>query len=285
MSQEREIEFKEIPNTYRIFTDKVTVLERKVLFEKTEELNYFDPFEDFFGGQVNTHILTLNDIIQNRNRTLEQTKPKVLFEKNLFLIRNKKEIKKRRSDILQHMHHVKTSQTSENSIIDITSFEGINFNRPCTNEEKIELRRQFDYYVYPEAIDEINCEIKEKDIDGADSVRLDYGLSYNGVSSDLFRNFTEHQTKRLPEDYENQVKKMVDNLFSKAITRRVLVEKTGYYTYKTFQRYDAYITNLRDKDESNYWELRKKYRESIDLRLNQERNEMTGDLHRLLNND
>src|SRR3989304_3142461 len=175
MSQEREIEFKEIPNTYRIFTDKVTVLERKVLFEKTEESNYFDPFEDFFGGQVNTHILTLNDIIQNRNRTLEQTKPKVLFEK--------------------------------------------------------------------------------------------------------------HQTKRLPEDYENQVKKMVDNLFSKAITRRVLVEKTGYYTYKTFQRYDAYITNLRDKDESNYWELRKKYRESIDLRLNQERNEMTGDLHRLLNND
>src|SRR3972149_4368208 len=209
MSQEREIEFKEIPNTYRIFTDKVTVLERKVLFEKTEESNYFDPFEDFFGGQGDTHDLALNDIIHDRQSTLEQAEQKVLFEKNLFLIRNKKEIKKRRSDILQHMHHVKTSQTSESSIIDITSFEGINFNRPCTNEEKIELRRQFDYYVYPEAIDEINCEIKEKDIDGADSVRLDCGLSYNGVSSDLFRNFTEHQTKRLPEDYENQVKKML----------------------------------------------------------------------------
>lgn len=286
MTEERNIEFKELPNTYKIFTDKVNILDRKVLFEKTKKSDEVSDssYSNYFFNFVEAD----GNIPAFRNRMIdireELEKTRVLIEKNIHLIYNKREIKKIRNEryeiIRMYLKNIKSNKND--TVLDITSLENIDFERPCTKEEKIELTKQFDYYVYPESIDEIECEIKEKDSDGVDYARLEYG-GIDDVSTNITKNFTLHQTKRLPDDYEEQVKNKVDTIFSNAIKRRVLFEKIGYQTYITMQRYDAYVNSVKERHDS--WELRKSYRESNNYLMNQEKNEIVGDLHRMLNDE
>lgn len=296
MAQERNVDFMEVPNTFQLFIDKVSVLDRKVLVEKVKrpdfELEFENElalFERAFGGEDgifgNGHVLTFAELME---RIAE--KPKVLCEKNLLLVGNRIAIRKRKKELFEKiLRNVKTTPSKfDDLVIDITTFEGVDFNRPCTIEEKIEIGKEFDYYVYQECIDEIECEIKTKDDDGAEMSRMNYGQK-DEITESITKHFTENQTVRLPELYIELTYEKIDSLLFNSVKRkrRVLVEKMGYPTFIEYARYGDFWKTMND---SNYnWiersELKRDYRQLKDELLQQELKEIQSDLHRMLNNE
>lgn len=283
MAGEINIEFIEIPNKYKFFTDKINILERKVLFEKIKKSdeNTESVFDYLYLGAEIPEI-PIETIINRRLTYIQQEfeKKRVLIEKNIHLIHNKKEIKKIRNKryeiVRMYLKNIKSNLSD--TILDVTSLESVDFNRPCTIEEKIELLNRFDYYVYPEAIDEINCEIKNKDDDGIDFVRLNY-CRPDKVSEDITNGFVFNQTKRLPDDYEKQVIEKIDDFFNNAIKKRVLIEKKDYPIYTTLIKRDVYMRSSKCDRKISMMEHKKITQHLID----QELKELVGNLHTGLN--
>lgn len=202
MDSERIINFnKEIPNTFKIWNDKITILKRKVLIEKVEPSNENSIFAHYFASFMehqlahNQHRRNLHDIIS------EIEKPRLLFEKDLKSSKLKKDKLEARKKFINNHCSINIKSKPEEITSDITSFEEIDFNSPVTKEQKEELKKLLDHYVYPECIDEVNCDIKEKDEDGVDIVRLNYGQHWKDkIAKDLQEFFTEHKTVRLPNN-------------------------------------------------------------------------------------
>lgn len=196
--------------------------------------------------------LSENLLKERLQRMMPPTK-KVLIEKNIAMLdafRLAKKIRKDRYDYWSK--HLKIKSEFGDYISDITSFENIDFNSECSKEQIEELKREFDFYVLPEAIDEINCEIKQ---DGnVDKSRLNYCVR-DEVSLDIMKKFVDNQTQRLPDNYEDYVVEKTENFFGQGIRRRVLFEKTKNPTYKSLNKYHRYFnenfgTNFRaNRDE------------------------------------
>ena len=154
---------------------------------------------------------------------------------------------------------------------DITSLENIDFNSSCTEEQKDYVKKQFDYYVLPEAIDEINCEIKNKEIDGVDISRMDYSWE-NEVAKSIKNQFINNQTTRLSEDYMESYSQKLDYHFNLFLRRKVLIEKTGY-SFFSWEKL-GFDTNASYRDKSVYL--------TSDERAF-ERTLMMGEFHRRIN--
>jgi hypothetical protein len=212
------------------------------------------------------------------NITEEMEKPRVLFEKNLYLIKSKRETKERRQKMIQALfQYVGGVKSNLDDITgDITSLEGVDFDSPVTEEQKEELKKLLDHYVYREAIDEIDCEIKERDEDGVDGIRMNYGQHWKDkVANDLTEFFTEHQTIRLPGDYMDKYFKELDYRMSRALRRKVLIEKTGYDFFSWEKR------GFSNPDGSNLYGIqRRDYYDSTERRL--EYQYVAGEIHRRL---
>lgn len=100
---ERNIEFKEIPNTYKLFTEKTTVLKRNVLIEKVDfsKNDYFLDYFNFEFNALNEHYNQLNNAVYNYRNDLVNIQnrleeSRVLTEKNIRLVHKKREVKERR---------------------------------------------------------------------------------------------------------------------------------------------------------------------------------------------
>jgi hypothetical protein len=234
MAEERKIEFRDIPNTYTLWRDKVSVSTRKVLIEKTQPstensiyAHYYASFMEFelqrVEGELRVGRADRINIIE------ELEKPRVLFEKNLQLIKSKRGKLEARKQFINKFLSIKFKSVPEETTSDITSLENIDFNSPVTKEQEKELKKLLDHYVYREAIDEIDCEIKERDEEGVDVVRMNYGQHWKDrVAIDLTEFFTERQTIRLSDDYMDKYFRELDYRMSRALKRKVLIEKTGY---------------------------------------------------------
>lgn len=274
MSEARNITFKEIPNTFLLIKDRTSILKRKVLLEKLEKPNensiYAKYFASFMEGEIRAGRVQPNNRI---NIIEELERPRILFEKDLYKLEDKKErTKKRRKFIDKLNKNSLTVKSLPNDITsDITSLENVDFNSPCTKEQREYLKRQFDYYVLPEAIDEINCEIKNKDIDGVDISRMDYSWE-NEVSKSIKNQFVNNQTTRLPEDYMELYSKKLDYHFNLFLRRKVLIEKTGY-SFFSWEKL-GFDTNASYRDKSVYL--------TSDERAF-ERTLMMGEFHRRIN--
>ena len=280
MAVERNVQFGEIPNTYKLWSDKTTVLERKVLIEKIGKkytFSYGIPFdENYFLNRLNdseTHIITYRDILLNSQ--LEREKPKILTEKNINLINKKREILKRRKSLVSFVNNVKGD--INDIVMDVTSFENIDFNRPCTKEEKIEIGKKFDYFVYKEFAYEINCEIKIKDTDGVDGNRMIYASKFapDRIGDSLRDSFTKNITIRLSEDYLKQYYEKLDYFMNRGIRRKVMVEKTGhdFFSWKKLGFWDGNKDFKPDEQRM----LRREYLNSDERR--QELDMVRGEIH------
>lgn len=276
MSEERNINFKEIPNTFLLIKDRTSVLKRKVLLEKVEKTNensiYAKYFASFMEGEIRAGRVQPNNRI---NIIEELEKPRILFEKDLYKLEDKRErIKKRRKfiDKLQQMcNGLKVKSLPNDITSDITSLENIDFNSSCTEEQKEYVKKQFDYYVLTEAIDEINCEIKNKEIDGVDLSRMHYSWE-DEVSKSIKNHFIDNQTIRLPENYMELYSKNLDYHFNLFLRRKVLVEKTGY-NFFSWEKL-GFDTNTSYRDKMAYF--------TSDERA-LERKLMMGEFHRRIN--
>lgn len=274
MSEERNTNSKEIPNTFLLIKDRTSILKRKVLLEKLEKPNensiYAKYFASFMEGEIRAGLVQPNNRI---NIVEELEKPRILFEKDLYKLEDKKEyVKKRRKFIDKLQNNLLTVKSLPSDITsDITSLENLDFNGPCTEEQREYLKKQFDYYVLPEAIDEISCEIKYKDIDGVDMSRLDYSWE-NEVSKSIKNEFINNSTTRLPEDYLELYYKKLDYHFNLFLRRKVLVEKTGY-SFFSWEKL-GFDKNARYGEKSVYLKS--------DERV-LERKLMMGEFHRRIN--
>ncbi len=279
MAGERNFDFREVPNKYKLFTDRVSVLNRKVLVEKTETLNNFLDSDDYIFRFLQNDITHIGAGVVNRiNFREELEKSRVYIEKDVRLLERKRTTKEYRRKFIRGFFDRRMNVKSTDSDItcDITSFENIDFNRPCTKEEKIELGKRFDYYVYKESIDEINCEIKEKDTDGIDYARVDYLYNRDKIADSLTEYFTKNQTIRLPDDYEEQVQEKLNNLFLKSLRRRVLVEKNGFPTHQELVKYEKFLPTVRESENRRL--LTQGFRNRKDYI--QDREEMIGNIYR-----
>jgi len=236
--------------------------------------------EDILNGD---RIARLTAIIRGEKEKINNPPKTVLFEKNLSLINYRKAKKDSRLRIMQKLiqQGIDVKSTLDDITADITSFENIDFNRPCSDEEFKELRKQFDYYVYPEAIDEINCEIKTAEENIPDINRLNY-CNQDPISKDISENFKPTDYKRIPDDYDEQVQAKTDALVPiNLLRRRVLVEKIDYPTHTKMARYDAFIKSAREMGKrANYHDEEvQNYRNAPDFLM--ERLEVVGDLRRM----
>jgi len=228
-------------------------------------------------------IARLTAIIRGETEKLNNPPKTVLFEKNLSLINYRKAKKDSRFKIMQYLisSGIDVKSSLNDVAADITSLENIDFNKPCSDEEFKELRKQFDYYVYPEAIDEINCEIKTAEENIPDINRLNY-CNQDPVSEEISEQFKPTDAQRIPDDYEQQVQSKIDACMPiHFLKRRVLVEKINYPTHTKMARYDAFIKSAREMGRSaNYHDEEvQNYRNAPDFLM--ERLEVVGDLRRL----
>ena len=92
MSEERNTNSKEIPNTLLLIKDRTSILKRKVLLEKLEKPNensiYAKYFASFMEGEIRAGLVRPNNRI---NIVEELEKPRILFEKDLYKLEDKKE--------------------------------------------------------------------------------------------------------------------------------------------------------------------------------------------------
>lgn len=225
----------------------------------------------------------LTAIIRGEKEKLNNPPKIVLFEKNLSLINYNKAKKNSRLKMMQKLiqQGIDVKSTLDDITADITSFENIDFNKPCSDEEFKELREQFDYYVYPEAIDEINCEIKTIEENIPDINRLNY-FNQDPISEEISGHFKPTDYKRIPDDYDQQVKTKTDAYVPiNLLKRRVLVEKIDYPTHTKMAKYDAFIKSVREmgKKANFHDEEVYEYRNAPDFLM--ERLEVVGDLRRL----
>lgn len=210
---------KEIPNTYNRFINKTKIINRQVLFEKIEtlELSESDKFENYLRGYVKFTGLNFFPsavIIEKDMSVLLRSKTKA------NILRHKKQ---KYEAILNYVSRIKSDVNDK--IVDVTSLENVNFNEQCTNEQIKELKDNFDYYVFQYSFDEINCEIKNKDVDGVDCNRLNY-CKNDIISSDIRKFFTENKTIRLPVDYDELVLEKTNELLCLNVKKRkILFEK------------------------------------------------------------
>lgn len=274
----RSTEFREIPNKYQFIVDKTSVLKRNVLVEKTEldELSIHDDEYNYFYSFVEQDARMNRVNVSRINIREELEKTRVIIEKNIKLIQTKRDRKKYRKQFIENIG-VNVKSSIDDITCDITSLENVDFNKPCTKEDKEELFKLLDHYVYRESIDEINCEIKQKDIDGVDIIRSNYAnFNKDEISNSIKNFFTKNQTVRLPEDYMEQVNEKIENFFSRIIRRRVLIEKTGFETYQEFVKYDK--LRLENKGKEGRYELLREFADREEYK--QECEEIHGHIHR-----
>lgn len=287
MDTERILNFnKEIPNTFKLWNDKTVILKRKVLIEKIEPENENSIFQEYFASFTELQRsleLGRNFILGLQNAKAELEKPRVLIEKNIKLIKLRKEKLEARKKFIDNNLTIKIKSKPEEITSDITSLEEVDFNSPITKEQREEIKKILDHYVYSDCIDEINCEIKEKDSDGIDVIRMNYGQHWKDeVAKNLEKFFTEHKTVRLPIDYEQQVNLKIDTSFNLVIKRRVLVEKIGYPTRMGMgSRYDKFLESV---SHYNYKERKKLIDEYVQNNIYQEIYEVRADFHNGMNN-
>ena len=226
----------------------------------------------------------LTSIIRGERENLKNPPKIILFEKNLSLIRYKKAKKDSRLKIMQYLINsgvdVK-SNLDDDITADITSLENIDFNGPCTLEQKEELKKQFDYYVYKDCADEINCEIKTSKESNIDINRLNY-FNQDPISEEISEHFKSTNFERLPQDYDEQVLAKTNAYVpTNLLKRRVLVEKINYPTHTKMARYDAFIKSAREMGGGNFSSPEvQEYRNAPDFLI--ERIEVVGDLRRML---
>jgi hypothetical protein len=90
-------------------------------------------------------IAQLTAIIRGEAEKLKNPPKKVLFEKNIHLVECKK-VRKQILDLISR--HVKVKSNLNDIVMDITSLENIDFNKPLSNEELKELKKELDFLIY-----------------------------------------------------------------------------------------------------------------------------------------
>ncbi len=274
MENKRILNFsKPIPDTYKLFKDKVSVLNRRVLTEKVEPSDESSVFKQYFASymEMQLSIEQGNQFLRDlQNKTAEFDKPKVLIEKDLKLIKLRKQKLEARKQFIDNHLTINIKSKPEEITSDITSLENIDFYGPVTKEQKKELKEILDQYMYRDCIDEINCDIKERDKDGVDVVRMNYGQhSKDMIASDLNKVFTEQQSERLDENYMNSYFRQVDYKLSRILKRNVLIEKKGHQFFKTKNWERLGFITLRNYLDSVYRQM--------------EYQDIVGEIHRRIN--
>ena len=125
--------------------------EQNVSTERTNP----DGFEARFDAQMQQRrrdiipnpdrIAQLTAIIRGEAEKLKNPPKKVLFEKNIHLVECKK-VRKQILDLISR--HVKVKSNLNDIVMDITSLENIDFNKPLSNEELKELKKELDFLIY-----------------------------------------------------------------------------------------------------------------------------------------
>lgn len=263
--------FKELPNTYELWCNKTTLLSRNVLVEKIDKPIFFESNFPNGGIVFDTYVRwDVQQIMQERIRAQRATAelPKILIEKNLALIKHRQERLEGRVNRIAYMSkYLKNVKSTATDITcDITSLENIDFNRSCTQEEKLNLLEQYDYYVYRDAIDEINCDIKLKDIDGIDLCRREY-FRKDETAESIKQYFTNHTIR--PALSEEELYEKMSFVIGKVhiCNRKVLVEKKNKLILMPLMY--AAPSSYKDDEERQYWRV---IRNSSEWQ--QEKNEM-----------
>lgn len=236
--------------------------------------------EDILNGD---RIDRMTAVIREEREKLFNPPKSILIEKNLSLIKYNKAKKDSRLKMMQKLIQsgIDVKSNLDDVTADITSFENIDFNRPCSKEEIQELKKELDYFVYRDCADEINCEINSLEENLPDLNRLNY-CNQDPISEEISEHFKPTDYRRIPEDYEFQVQAKVDACIPiHFLKRRVLVEKIDYPTHTKMARYDAFIKSAREMGRSaNYHDEEvQNYRNAPDFLM--ERLEVVGDLRRL----
>jgi len=228
----RNFEFREVPVEFSSVVNKSIIYKRKVFIEKT----VLDTTESALYASYMASFM--------EKKIKETSSQFIMFEKNIIALRRiekkfllKKSRKKMYEVLSKYVKQIKSNP--EEITADITSLENIEFNRPCSDDEFKELKKQFDYYVYQDSVDEIEG-IKHKDIDGIDAQRLNYCNS-DEISEKITQRFVQSyvsENKRLPENYEQDCFiKAVDRLLGTSKTRTVLLEKIDNPTNTSYSRF------------------------------------------------
>lgn len=263
---------KELANVV-VHTRQANEINREIdfLFEANQGL-----LDETFRQRRQALIPNLSEnLLKERLQRMTPPTKKVLIEKDTAMLdafRLAKKIRKDRYDYWSR--HLKIKSEFGDYISDITSFENIDFNSECSKKQIEELKKEFDFFVFRESIDEINCEIKQSDSDVIDCSRFNYCYQ-DEVSLDIKKKFTEQQTKRIPDDYEDDVTEKIERFFCQGIKRRVLFEKTLNPTYKSINKYHKYFN---ENFGTNFPENIDDYKKEIGNE--QDRNEIAGDLIR-----
>jgi hypothetical protein len=88
MAGERNFDYGEVPNKYKLFTDRVNVLNRKVMVEKTEIVNLALGSDDYIFTFLQHENMHRNAIDRAFNVREELEKSRVFTEKDINLIKN-----------------------------------------------------------------------------------------------------------------------------------------------------------------------------------------------------
>jgi len=184
----------------------------------------------------------LREILEKHRLERISVPKKVFVEKNDNLREFIKEVTKERRRLYYRFSQFLDIQSKpDEKIINITSLENVDFNKPCSIEELEEIKEKYDYYIYPDCIDEINCDIKTKENDGVDLYRLGYGEK-NNVTSDISESFMKKSERITEECYSEFFKKLDKNIGQGCrVRRRVLFEKLEIERSTNLNRYQLYF--------------------------------------------
>ena len=185
---------------------------------------------DEFDKIVDAHLYSLKKEKQDK----DDNKPlvyKVLFEKDIELVRRKREMKALKQRLYDYVKRsVKTifSEPDEQLHYDITTFENVNYGE-ISETELTELKNLLNFFCYRDCAEEElgNLEVKNINENGVDGIRMRYGLETNDFPSQVLG-----QSERLPEDYETTVQQKLQNyvyarfgILEKMVSRIVIFEK------------------------------------------------------------
>lgn len=218
---------------------------------------------DEFDKIVDEHLNSLKKRKQEDMPLIYQ----VLFEKDIELVRRKREtktLKQRLYDYVKMSVKSVFSEPDEQQHYDITTFENVNYGE-ISETELTELKHLLNFFCYKDCANEElgNIEVKNINEDGVDGIRMRYGMELDKFPSQFLRD-----SERLPADYEEFLQKKMQNyiytrfgIMEQMVSRIVIFEK--FVARKIINR-DVFFGHYRNlsrkqKDEFHIKEVAEFY--------------------------